>query len=161
MGEDSKKRQELKKQIEKRISGGANITIVEKVASLLCSPKKWQIVESIATPLTDEAQKFIICFDYLNWSECFFDQFNSAKGKKLVHILSKVAKCEVNKLSELKLSRDSVEAKGEYASLFSSLSEDVQRLEETELCDGRMFYFITIPYFNVVSIETKHRNTSR
>ena len=161
MGGDSKKRQELKKQIEKRILGGVDITAVEKVASFLYSPKKWQLIESIAIPLTDEAQKLIICFDNLNWNECLFDQFDSTKGRRLIDILSKVAKCEINKFPELKLARDSVEAKGEYKSLFTHLSKDVQRLEEVELGDGRIFYFITPPYFNVVSIETKHRNTSK
>src|SRR3990167_3560874 len=106
MGEDSKKRQELKRQIDNKAQV-ADLKIVEKIANYLSSPKKWQLVERVATiPTGLEAQKFIISFDYLNSDECLFDQFDPTKGRKLIQILERVAKCEIAKFPELNLVRD-------------------------------------------------------
>ena len=48
-----------------------------------------------------------------------------------------------------------------YESLFTKVSPEVTKMEETEFCEGRLFFFITEPYFNIVSVETKHRNIDR
>lgn len=158
MNEDSKKRQHLKKQIASKAQT-APLEFVEKVANVLNSPKKWSIVERVATiPKGIETQKFIISFDYLDWDECVFEQFDRSKGKKLLEILDRVSKCEIARLPELKIIRDSVRRISPYDSLFKNLEDDVNELKETELCDGRIFFFITEPKFHIVSIETKHRN---
>lgn len=158
MNEDSKKRQHLKKQIASKAQI-APLEFVEKVANVLNSPKKWSIVERVATiPNGVETQKFIISFDYLDWDECVFEQFDKSKGKKLLEILDRVSKCEIARLPELKIIRDSVRRISPYDSLFKNLEDDVNELKETELCDGRIFFFITEPKFHIVSIETKHRN---
>jgi hypothetical protein len=158
MSEDSKKRQQLKKQIENKAQV-LDIKVVEKVANYLNSPKKWDIVEKIATIQNNlEAQRFVISFDYLNWKECVFEHFDPTKGKKLLEILDKVSKCQISKFPELRLIRDSVGRIGAYQSLFNGLSKEVDELKEIDFCDGRIFFFITEPYFNIVSVETKHRN---
>ncbi len=158
MSEDSKKRQELKRQITNKAQS-APLELVENIATVLNSPKKWQMVERVATiPTGLEAKKFIISFDYLNTNECLFDQFDPAKGKKLIQILEQVSKCEIAKFPELKLVRDSIRRIRPYESLFSKLTKEVDQLQETELCEGRIFFFITEPFFHVVSIETKHRD---
>jgi len=158
MGKDSNKRQELKKQIG-NIAQSADINLVERATNALRYPKKWEIVERVATmPNGIEGNRFVICFDYLNRNECLFEQFDKAKGKKLIEILEQVAKCEISKFSELKLIRDTVHRNGVYRSLFSQLSPEVDELKEADLCDGRIFFFITEPRFNIVSIETKHRD---
>lgn len=160
MSGDSKKRDELKRQIVNKAQT-ADINIVEKIAGYLNAPKKFDIVERATTFPSDsnlEVQKFIISFDYFNWDACQFEQFNPAKGRKLLEILEQVAKCEINKLPELRLSRDSVQRVAPYLSLFTTVSPEVSRIEETEFCDGRVFYFVTEPYFNIISVETKHRN---
>lgn len=160
MSEDSKKRNELKKQILSKAQV-ADIKLVERVAGLFNSPKKWAIVELATTiPSNGEVEnkKFVICFDYLNWKTCVFDQFDATKGKKLIEIFKKVTDCETSKFPELRLVRDSVGRKGVYELLFSCLSEDVSELKETELGEGRVFFFIIEAKFYVVSIETKHRN---
>ena len=163
MSEDSKKRLELKKQIASRAQT-ADIKVVEKVAGLLNSPKKWDIVERVERATTFptekaiESRRLIICFDYFNWNACHFDQFNPAKGRKLLEILEQVAKCEVNKFPDLKLSRDSVTNTAPYLSLFAKVSPEVTKIDETEFCGGRLFFFVTEPFFNLVSVETKHRN---
>src|SRR3989344_1030689 len=158
MGEDSKKRQELKRQIVNKAQS-APIELVENIASVLNFPKRWQLVERVATiPTGLEAQKFIISFDYLNSDECLFDQFDPTKGRKLIQILERVAKCEIAKFPELNLVRDSVGRIPPYESLFSKLTKEVDQLQETELCGGRIFFFITEPFFHIVSIETKHRD---
>lgn len=163
MADDSqKKRQELKRQIANKAQI-VDIKIVEKIAGVLNSPKKWDIIERVTTlPLgVEENQRFIICFDYFNWDSCHFDQFNPAKGKKLLEILEQVAKCEINRFPQLKLSRDSVGRVAPYESLFSKVSPEVTRIDETEFGDGRLFFFVTEPCFNIVSVETKHRNIDR
>lgn len=159
MSEDSKKRQELKRQLENKAQT-ANIKSVEKALNFLASPKKFDIIEHITIPTSNsgrENQRFIICFDYFNWKTSDFEQFNPAKGKKLLEILEQVAKCEINKFPELKLSRDSVEKVSPYESLFTTVTPEVKRIEETEFCDGRFFFIVTEPYFHVISVETKHR----
>lgn len=160
MSEDSKKRQEYKKQIASKAQT-ADIKLVEKVANILNHPKNWEIVERASImPVgsKNEISKFIICFDYLSWSQCVFTQFDQAKGRKLVEILEQVSKCEINRFSELRLVRDSIGRKAPYDSLFLHLSPDVTELKETELCDGRLFFYIIEPYFNIISVETNHRN---
>lgn len=166
MSNDSQKRQELKRQIANRAQI-ADIKIVEKVASVLNSPKKWEIVERIERATTFpndkavESRRFIICFDYFNWKTCQLEQFNPAKGRKLLEILEQVAKCEINKFPTLKLTRDSVTNVSPYQSLFAKVSPEVTRIDETEFCEGRLFFFITEPHFNLVSVETKHRNIDK
>jgi len=163
MSNDQKKRQELKKQITSKAQT-ANIDLVEKVAGLLNTPKKYEIVERASTFPNNkeiETRRFILSFDYLNWNACKFDQFNPAKGQKLLEIFEQVTTCEINRFPELKLSRDSVSNVSPYESLFSKVSPEVTKMEETEFCEGRLFFFITEPYFNVVSVETKHRNIDR
>lgn len=163
MSEDSKKRHELKKQIASKTQT-ADIKIVEKVAGLLNSPREWDIVKRVeraTTFPTDravESRRFVICFDYFNWNACYFEQFNPAKGKKLLEVLEMVAKCEINKFPELKLGRDSVTNTAPYKSLFAKVSPEVTKIDETEFCGGRIFFFVTEPFFNLVSVETKHRN---
>lgn len=166
MSEDSKKRHHLKKQIVSRVPT-TDIKIVEKVAGLLNSPREWDIVKRVERATTfpsekaAEARRFIICFDYFNWNACHFDQFNPAKGRKLLEILEQVAKCEINNLPNLKLSRDSVTNTAPYISLFAKVSPEVTKIDETEFCEGRLFFFVTEPFFNLVSVETKHRNIDR
>jgi hypothetical protein len=158
MNSDSKKRHELEKQITARIKGGADIGAIEKVATYLSAPKKWALVETTTSLPSDfDSQKLILSFVFLNKGQCVYKHFDQAKGRKLVDILEQVANCELTKFPELKLARDSVERKDPYNSLFSHLSNDVQSLQETELGDGRVFFFITEPYFHIVSIETCHR----
>ncbi len=159
MNSESKKRNQLKKDIVGKVQT-AKIETIEKIAKILKSPNEWKIVEKITTLPAGkniETQKFILCFEYLNWNQCHFTQFDQAKGKKLVEILEKVTKCEINKFPELKLVRDSVKRMVPYDSLFINLTPDVTELKETELCGGRVFFYITEPKFNIVSIETKHR----
>ena len=91
MNEDSKKRNHLKKQIASKAQT-APLESVEKVASFFNSPKKWSIVERVATiPEGIETQKFIISFDYLDWGECVFKQFDKSKGKKFLEIFGEKA----------------------------------------------------------------------
>lgn len=158
MSEDLKKRQELKRQIESRAQV-ANIDVVEKVANFLNHPKKWMLIESVATLKTSiETQRFIISFDYLDTNECVFEQFCPAQGRKLIQIFEQISKCEVRKFPELRLIRDSVNRIKPYDTLFSNLTREVDQLQETEFCGGRIFFFITEPYFHIVSVETKHRD---
>ena len=90
MSEDSKKRQELKRQIDNKAQV-ADLKIVEKIANYLNSPKKWEIIERVATiPKNIETQKFIISFEYLNWNECVFEHFDQSKGKKLLEHLIEI-----------------------------------------------------------------------
>src|SRR3989344_1056768 len=136
MSEDSKKRQELKKQINSKTQS-APLELVEKIADVLNSPKRWQIVERVATiPGGIEAKKFILCFDYLNWNECQLAQFDQAKGKRLLQVLEQISKCEISKFPELRLIKDSVTAVGPYVSLFNKLSPEVDKLQEAVLGEG-------------------------
>lgn len=163
MSDDQKKRHELKKQIASKAQI-ASIDLVEKVAGLLNSPKKWDIIERASTFPGDkgfETQRFILSFDYLNLNACEFEQFDPAKGKKLIQILEQVATCEINKFPTLRLSRGTVKNIAPYESLFSRVSPEVTSIEETEFCDGRLFFFITEPFFHIVSVESKHRNIDR
>lgn len=160
MNNDSKKRQNLKKQIENRAQI-AKIEHVEKVLKYLSSPKNFDLIEHTTTLSSDkesEDRKFIISFNYFNWRACNFEQFNPAKGKKLIEILEQVSKCSINKFPELKLIRDSIGNVAPYESLFQTLTPEVSKINETEFCEGRLFFFITEPYFNIISVETKHRN---
>lgn len=157
MSEDSKKRQELSRQINTKLHT-ADISNIEKVATFLVAPKKWALVSTMPLTTETEENKMCLSFDYLNDKECLFDQFDSTKGRKIIDIFKQVTSCPVNKFPSLKLSRDSVGRIEPYTSLFSQLSDDVERLMETELGDGRIFFFIIDPFFHVVSIETKHRN---
>jgi hypothetical protein len=164
MGEDSqKKRQELKRQISNKVQIAPDLAHVEKALAYLTSPKKWSLVEGVTRFPTNnvESRRLIISFDYFNWKACELEQFNPSKGKKLLEILEMVSKCEISKFPELKLARDSVTRVGEYESLFNTVTPEVKRIEETEFCEGRFFYIITEPYFNVISVETKHRNTDK
>lgn len=160
MSDDSKKREELKRQIANRAQI-AKLEFVEKAANFLHSPKKWDIVERLTvlpSGTNIESQRLIICFDYFASNVCIWDQFDPTKGKKLLEILEQVSKCEVRNFPNLKLGRNSVQNVAPYQSLFNKLTPDVTSLEETEFGDGRIFYFITEPCFHIVSIETKHRN---
>lgn len=160
MNNDSKKRQELKKQVSNKIQTSNDLASVEKALMFITSPKRFNLIEKATTMPTNkktEAQRFILCFDYFNWKACQFEQFNPAKGKKLLEILAQVAKCEINKFPELKLGRDSIGKVKPYESFFSTVSPEVSKLEETEFCEGRLYYFITEPNFNVVGVDTKHR----
>ena len=179
MSNDSKKRHQLNRQIADRLKDvrdkkltksivsraqSVDIGVVEKVAAVLHSPKKWDIIEKATTfPVgkNPETQKFVICFDYFNWRTCNLEQFNPAKGKKLLEILEQVATCTINRFPELRLIRDSISRTPVYESLFATVSPEVTKINETELCEGRLFFFITEPRFNIVSVETKHRNIDR
>lgn len=163
MNEDSKRRNQLKKDIYNRAQI-IDIKALEKIAEAIKHPKNWDIVERVSILESDkniETQKFILCFDYLNWNECVFTHFDPPKGKKLIEILKSISSCEINKFPELRLIRDSVGRVEPYDSLFSKLSRDVTELKETEFCDGRMFFYIIEPYFHIVSVETNHRNIDR
>jgi hypothetical protein len=166
MNSDSKRRQCLKKQILSKVQVG-DIGAVEKAANFLNSPKKWDLIKKIEmatnypTNKNPEDQKFILCFDYFNKNTCCFEQFDQAKGKKLLEIFEQITKCEVNRFPELRLIRDSVGRTPDYNSLFATVSPEVDKIHETELCEGRLFFFITEPRFNIVSVETKHRNIDK
>lgn len=163
MSEDSKRRQQLKKDFGNRAQV-IDIKVLEKLTEVVKHPKNWDIVERTSVMQSNdniETQKFIICFDDLNWNECVFTQFDQSKGKKLVEILKNVSSCEINKFPALRLIRDSVGRVSPYDSLFLNLSKDVTELKEADFCEGRMFFYIIEPYFNIVSIETNHRNIDR
>jgi hypothetical protein len=160
MNSESAKRQHLKREIAKRIES-IDITTLEKVANVFARPKKWKVIEESTVFPSDkevETRKFVICFDYFNWNTCHLDQFNPTRARKLLQILESVSKCEVSKFPALKLVRDTITKTPPYESLFANLTPDVTKICETEFCDGRIFFFVTEPYFNIVSIETIHRN---
>lgn len=93
-------------------------------------------------------------------NECKLDPCTSPKAEALVKKFKIITDCEIrNKQSII---RDSVERVGEYESLFNKLTPDVQKLHEVEFAsEGRIFFFHTEEKFNVVSIETIHRNIYR
>ena len=146
----------------KKVQGRLHALPIETLEKLAKVPNDWAIPEK-ATTLPEGASqenggKFILCFDYLNWDVCVFDHFDSTKGRALVRKLQMVAQCESSALPGLHLVRDNISNNPPYTSLFNGLSPDVE-MKETELPDsGRIFFFITGCKFNIVSIETNHRN---
>lgn len=161
MSENSKERHKLLQDVNNKAKE-RDLDFIKKLADFASNPKSWQKKIEAQTYIPSdkeiETQRFIICFDYFNKNICEFEQFDPAKGKKLLEILEQVAKCEINKFPHLKLIRDSVTNTTPYKSLFSTVTPDVDKIHETELCDGRIFFFITGSRFHIVSIETKHRN---
>lgn len=159
MSEDSKKRQELLKQIANR-GQQANISLVERVKEFLFAPSKWDIVERTTSLPGDtdvEAQKFILNFDYLKLDICVFG-FDSTKARALIRLFQRITVCQVNALISSGIVRDNISNTPPYESLFGGLSPEVE-MKETELPDGgRVFFFITGNKFKIVSIETQHRD---
>ena len=146
----------------KKVQGRLHALPIETLEKLAKVPNDWAIPEGATTLPENNAQdndgKFILCFDYLNWDICVFDHFDSTKGRALVKKFQVIAQCEPSALLGLNLVRDNISNNPPYTSLFLDLSPDVA-MKETELPDGgRIFFFITGCKFNIVSIETKHRD---
>ncbi len=159
MSEDSKRRQELLKQIANR-GQQAHISYLERVKEFLFAPKKWEIVERTTSLLGDadpDAQRFILCFDYLKFDICVFD-FDAAKARALIRLFHRISTCQANTLVSPGIVRGNVINVPPYASLFNGLSPEVE-MKETELPEGgRVFFFVTGIKFNIVSIESRHRD---
>ena len=164
MSADSKKREELLKQITQKVKGGMNMTLLERITSFINKPKDFDLIERAATLPSDkvpEAENFILCFKYLNWNECVFDQFDPTKGRAFVRLLKNISDCEVKDAVSSGIIRDNVDNTAPYTSLFTNLSPDTE-MKESELPDGaRIFFFIVGKKFNIVSVETRHRNIDR
>lgn len=157
MNEFSKRRNQAIKIVKSKLP----VLPIESVERLAKVSNDWKFPEQVAnmpTNTEEEAQKLLLCFDYLNWKTCLFTQFDDTKARALMAIFEKVSKCEVNKFPELRLVRDSIKPTSPYESLFVGLSPDVD-MKETDLPgDSRIFFFLENVRFNIVSIETKHRN---
>lgn len=134
----------------------------ETLKNLAAVPNDWQIPVTVANvaneETTGELSTFIVSFDHLEIDECVFNQFDSVKTGALVRLLKRVNDCEVNRLGAERIVRDNISCTGAYVSLFNNLSPDIE-MKETELPgNGRVFFFITRNRFNIVSIESIHRN---
>lgn len=159
MGKDSKRRHIAEKQIKAKLPV-LPIDTLEKLARI---SNNWIFPDSVTNMPTNtdtESKRFHLCFDYFNWNTCVLTQFDDTKARTLLKIFEGVTKCELKRFPELKLVRDSVSNTPTYESLFSGagVSPDVD-MRETELPgNGRMFFFLVEHHFNIVSIETKHRD---
>lgn len=157
MNEFSKRRHQAIKTIKSKLP----VLPIESVEKLAKVPNDWKFPEQVAnipTSTEEEAQRLLLCFDYLNWKTCLFTQFDDTKAKALIAMFEKVSKCEVSKFPELRLVRDSITSTPNYKSLFDGLSPDVDMKEADLPGNGRVFFFLESIKFNVVSVETKHRN---
>lgn len=137
------------------------IETLEKLAKV---PNDWQIPEGATTVLSTgekSSRKCVLCFDYLKWNVCVFEHFDSTKARALVRLFQDIKTCEAHDLPASHLIRDNVSNSPTYRTLFNGLSPDIQ-MKETELPGaGRVFFFITEEIkFNIVSIESIHRNLS-
>lgn len=171
MSADSKKRQEAFEQVQrlliKRVKEGAlDESAIQNISSYAASPKKYKLqhMEELAVPrLQVETKRLVLCFDYLNERTCIYDQFDSTKSRALINLFAKVTSCEVSAFPSSGIVRDTIRNTSPYTSLFGGkLTPDVTTLQETELPDGgRVFFFITENKFNIVSIESRHRNLNQ
>jgi regulator of RNase E activity RraB len=162
MSEDSKKRQELFEQLtnvlRKKVKDGVKLDFLERLKAFVSSPKNWDLVERVALPASQvETQKFLLCFDSLNEEECNLS-LTQGQVKALLALLKQITNMEVNALPSSRIVRDSIPNAPPYSSLFRKLSPDVSTLLETELGEGRVFFFTVGNKFHMVSVEANHRN---
>lgn len=120
--------------------------------------------ENIIEP---EDRKLALRFDYFIEDECVLDVFNKTAINALLFIFKRITSLTTRELPLSGLIRGNLNAAGErykaYSSLFSKVfsraSEDVVIKEIEFLGDGRIFCFLDEERFQIVSIETKHRDT--
>lgn len=139
---------------------GFSVETLESIAKL---PSDWKIPEKATTVPSettqqDETRKFTLCFDYLNLDVCVYAQFDPTKARALIRLFKRVNDCEIRRLGAEGIVRDTITNTAPYESLFTNLSPDIE-MKEAELPDGgRVFFFIAEHRFNIVSIESAHRN---
>lgn len=165
MNSDSKQRSELIKQIGEKLKKASNrlfhwdIKDLEKLAKL---SEKDILLQRVATnsAIKEDPVRLILRFDYLCVDECIFHQIDEVKSRKILEKFKRFTSITLKEFPMAGLVRDEVENIPPYCSLFLNLTPDVDRLKETEISSGRIFYFLEEPEncIQVVAIETKHRS---
>ena len=146
---------QLRKEAKGRIPHLQNTEALEYIAKL---NNNWlpQEVTNIPDKQDEEVKKFLVCFDYLDDGECKLEPFNTGNAKGLLTALKKVTGCEVRKKKDIV--RDKIYNNLPYCSLFRKLSPEVVLYEMGFSGEGRIFFFHVEEKFNVVSVETIHRD---
>lgn len=165
MSKDSKKRNDLINKIGKVIKNvkarlpHSSISDLEEMAKLSEDDIFLQRV-AINKDIKEGPRRLELRFDYLYMDVCVFEQVDGGKLKSLLEKFKKFTSLTLSEFPSSRLARDEVTNTGSYCSLFRYLSPDIERLKETELSPGRIFYFIHEPEncVQIVSIETKHRS---
>lgn len=156
MGKDSKRRNRAAKKLKAKLHSFP-VETVEHLAEL---PTDHVFSSEVATSRThnDAPQCFILKFDYLKEKTCEFGQLDGTKMNKILSIFKRVTNLTPQNLPSSGIIRDKIERNKPYLDLFTNLSPDVDLLEASLPAGGRMFFFYTDIEFQIISIETKHRN---
>lgn len=133
---------------------------VAKEMAKLQSGKLPPTVATLSGKVEEPGQKkFVLKFDELNGNCCNFSQIDQAKARGIIEKFKQITQATPNSLGQTRLIRDSVNNTGQYQSLFTNLSPDVNKLQEIEISGGgRIFSYMRENYFYIVSIETHHRD---
>jgi len=103
--------------------------------------------------------KIVLSFEFYNQNRCEIDKLQKSSAKKLTSELKKVSETAVKHLKSQNVSRiacKSVFRSGNYSSLFSDLSKDIELLEIDYTKSGRIFGYLLKNIFNVVAIKVRH-----
>jgi hypothetical protein len=165
MNKGSKQRNDLIKRIEdkwKKVKEKlfhCEMPELERIASLSGEDI---LLQRVATNqnIKERDAKLILRFDFFREDECIFHQMDEVKTKSLLEKFKRFTTITLSEFPSSRLVRDEVTNVHPYNSLFTYLTPDVERLKETELSSGRVFYFVDEPEscVQVVSVETKHRS---
>lgn len=109
-------------------------------------------------------RNLILKFDHYQESECRFAEIDETKIGALIEKFKRFTSIKVKELDGSGMIRRTLNTNSgqfkEYCSLFKRLPPDVTILYETELPGGgRIFFFRVENEIQIVSIETKHRDT--
>lgn len=153
-----KQMNQLRKKVTTKIHNLQHSQALEYIAKL---NDNWlpQTVANIPNEQDEEIKRFLLCFDYLAEAECKLESFNTGNARGLMTAFKKITDCEVRRKKDL--IRDKINNIKPYDSLFRKLSPEVDLYEIGFSGDGRIFFFHIEEKFNIVSIETIHRNIDK
>lgn len=88
----------------------------------------------------DDSDHFILIFDDYNDNECQLKDLDRSLARSLIRKFKTITACNPEKLPSSNLIKSNIHRDGQYNSLYSNLSPDIE-LQETELSDkGRVFF---------------------
>lgn len=107
----------------------------------------------------DDSDHFILIFDDYNDNECQLKDLDRSLARSLIRKFRTITACNPEKLPSSNLIKSNIHRDGNYKSLYSKLSSDIE-LHETELSDkGRLFFHIVRRFFCIVAIKARHIET--
>lgn len=138
-----------------------NQTLPQSIAKLETEEAQISQTVAISDSLKDyENKRVSFSFEVYNNNQCEIANLDKTEAKKLTKELKKVSSTVTKHFRNQNISGIACKPiynSGNYSSLFSEISDDIELLEIDYSNAGRVFGYIVNNIFNVVAIGKKHR----